>query len=153
LTNTQKHSIFNIIKEQESSKGPKMKKEIKTSENKSAAIFAKSVSAIMAKRSTGNAKLDALGSKILYAIHDKRLTFVEDEGSFEGSLGQAEISVYKVAHGKKSTRTVLNVAGIEIQGEFAARAYKMADSQVNKTGRKSIVVDEAKVDEVCSLLD
>lgn len=130
-----------------------MKNAIKTSENKSAAIFAKSIASIIAKRSTGNTKLDALGSKVLFAIKEGRLAFVQNDDSFDGTLGKGEISVYKVAHGEKNTRTILNVAGIEITGEFAARAYKMANSQLNKPGRKSLVIDEAKVDEVCSLLD
>jgi hypothetical protein len=122
--------------------------------SKAQANFNKSVEAIKTNRSTGNATLDALGAKVLHRIFDGKLTFTEDwdEGSFNGKLGEAEITVGKVAHGKNN-RTVLNVAGVQIQGEFAARAYKMAHASLNKKGRKTIEVDEDQVNDVMSLLD
>jgi hypothetical protein len=115
--------------------------------------FEKSVERIKENRSTGNAQLDELGSKILYGIHEGKLKFAEAENGYEGKLGKADISVKKVPHGEKSTRIVLGVAGMEIQGEFAARAYKMAHASLNKKGRKSIQVDEEQVNDVMSLLD
>jgi DNA-directed RNA polymerase beta' subunit len=125
-------------------------------QSKAQAIFAKSVSSIMANRSTGNAKLDQVGSKILYGINEGRLQFAgSKEDGYTGTLGQAEVTISKVAHGEKSTRTVLEVAGMSIQGEFAARAFKMAEAQIKKASGTSrgVVVDEDQVDEVSALLD
>ena len=120
--------------------------------SKAKQIFAKSVAAIKAKRSTGNAKLDAVGEKVLYGIHEGRLKFAEKEGTYTGQLGKAQVSVRKEAKGK-TNRIILNVAGTEITGEFAARAYKMAFSSLNKKGRKATEVDEKQVASVLSLLD
>jgi hypothetical protein len=114
--------------------------------------FAKSVASIAAKRSTGSTVLDQLGSKVLYGIKEGKLAFTETESGYEGKMGKASITVGLVPKGKVN-RTVLNVAGTEIQGEFAARAYKMAHASLNKKGRKAVEVDEAQVADVMSLLD
>ena len=114
--------------------------------------FAKSVSSIVANRSTGSAILDQLGSKVLYGINEGKLTFKETDEGFVGKMGKATISVGKIVKGK-TNRTILDVAGTEIQGEFAARAYKMAFSSLNKKGRKAVEVDEDQVNDVLALLD
>ena len=125
-------------------------------QTKAQAIFTKSVASIIEKRSTGNAKLDQVGSKVLHGINNGRLQFSgsKDDG-FTGKLGQADVSVTVVPHGQKNTRALLQVAGMSIQGEFAARALKMATSQIKKaTGTsRGVVVDEAQVDAVSALLD
>ncbi len=127
--------------------------EVKEMKSKAQVNFEKSVESIKQNRSTGNPTLDALGSKVLYGIFNKELTFKEsEEDLYEGTLGKASISITKVPHGTKNTRIILNVAGIEIQGEFAARAFKMAHASLNKKGRKSIQVDEAQVNDVMALL-
>ena len=100
------------------------KGEAKVSISKADQIFAKSVQAIKAKRSTGSESLDKVGEKVLYAIHDGNLTFQETKTGYVGTLGKAQVQVDKISKGKVN-RTILNVAGLEIQGEFAARAYKM----------------------------
>lgn len=120
--------------------------------SKAKAIFAKSVESIKANRSTGSAKLDAVGEKVLYGIFDGKLKFEATDDGYEGVMGKAAVSVSKVAKGKVK-RTVLEVAGMEIQGEFAARAYKMAHASLNKKGRKTIEVDEAQAESVLDLLD
>ena len=120
---------------------------------KSEVIFRNSVAAIVAKRSTGSSKLDAIGTKVLYGIHEGKLQFAqgEDYDGFEGTLGKAQVCVYKQSKGKVN-ETVLEVAGMQIRGEFAARAYKMAFSSLNKKGRKSIEVDEVQAESVLDLL-
>ena len=120
--------------------------------SKAKAIFAKSVESIKANRSTGNELLDTLGTKVLYGIHEGKLTFTESEGSYKGQLGKAMVSVRKEAKGKVN-RIILDVAGTEITGEFAARAFKMAHASLNKKGRSTIEVDEEKVASVLDLLD
>tara|TARA_R110001592_G_scaffold153282_8_gene381604 strand:- start:389 stop:805 length:417 start_codon:yes stop_codon:yes gene_type:complete len=123
-----------------------------TTKSKAQINFERSVENIKEKRSSGNVKLDNLGSKILYGIHEGRLTFKETDNGFAGELNTVAVSLTKVPHGTKSTRIVLGVAGMEIGGEFAARAYKMAHASLNKKGRKAINVDESKVEDVMSLL-
>ncbi len=138
-----------------STKEAKVEAPIKEAKSKARVIFEKSVEGIKEKRSTGNEMLDNLGSKVLYAIYEGRLNLVESvEGSdnFIGQLGNANISINKVPHGTKNTRIILDVAGIEIQGEFAARAFKMAHAKQYNSGRKSIQVDESQVQDVMALL-
>lgn len=120
--------------------------------------FVKSLMNIREKRSTGSELLDKLGDKVLTGIFEGKVKFNESNdwnssgSGFEGTLGKAEITVFKQPKGKV-TRTVLNVAGTEIFGEYAARAYKMAHASVNKKGRKTIEVNEAEVNNVMGLLD
>lgn len=114
--------------------------------------FAESVQRIIANRSTGSDALDELGSKVLYGINEGKVKFVETMNGFEGQMGKAVVSISKVTKGKVK-RTILDVSGFEIQGEFAARAYKMANSSLNKKGRKTIQVDEEQVNDVMALLD
>ena len=114
--------------------------------------FAESVQRIINTRSTGSEALDQLGSKVLYGINEGKVTFQETMNGFEGQMGKALVSISKVAKGKVK-RTILDVAGFEIQGEFAARAYKMANSSLNKKGRKVVEVDEDQVNDVLALLD
>jgi hypothetical protein len=116
--------------------------------------FEASLVRIKEKRSSGNSQIDELGCKILTLMYNKKLTFKEtSEDLYEGTIGKANVTISKVAHGTKSTRIILNVAGQEIQGEFAARAFKMAHASLNKKGRASIQVDESKLNDVISLLD
>lgn len=120
--------------------------------------FVKSLLNIREKRSTGSELLDNLGDKVLTKIFEGKVKFNEcddwnsDGSGFEGTIGKAEITVFKQPKGKV-TRTVLNVAGTEILGEYAARAYKMAYASVNKKGRKTIEVNVAEVNDVMALLD
>lgn len=115
--------------------------------------FEASLVRIKQNRSTGNAQLDEFGCKILTGIHDGRVKFAEIENGYAGKLNKVDVQVTKVPHGEKSTRIVLEAAGVSVQGEFAARAYKMAHASLNKKGRKSIQVDEEKLQDVMSLLD
>jgi hypothetical protein len=130
------------------------KVEVKEAKSKAQINFEQSVERIKTNRSTGNSTLDELGSKVLYGIFENRLNLVEQkDGSFIGQLGNANICVKKVDHGEKSTRIILSVESIDIHGEFAARAYKMAYAKAHRKGRASIQVDESKVNDVMSLLD
>ena len=130
-----------------------MQVEIKEAKSKARLSFEKSLENIKEKRSTGNAKLDSVGDKVLTALYEGRLNLEGDEANgYHGKLGEAPISITRIPHGTKSTRLILGVAGLQIQGEYAARAHKMTYAKHNKKGRASINVDEAQVDDVCALL-
>ena len=101
---------------------------------------------------TGHEALDKVGDKVLNGIFYGEVKFKETEEGFVGKLGKAKIKVAKYQNGK-SNKTELDVQGVKITGPYSARAYKMAFASLNNKGRKSIEVDEAKVEDVMSLLD
>ena len=72
---------------------------------------------------------------------------------FVGQMGQAKVRVYKYVNGKVNKQVIdIQDGQVELEGEFAARLYKLAWSANFKQGRQAKVVNEEQVQSVMGLL-
>jgi hypothetical protein len=105
------------------------------------------------KLTTKDAAVDKIARTVLTRILDREVEMapVEDAEAFAGQIKDVNVTVQKVQKGK-SNRFVLEIGDLEITGNFASRAYRMAASQ-HRVAAPAKSFDGAKVAAVASLLE
>lgn len=100
----------------------------------------------------GNLLMDAIARKVLIAIAEKTMKMEADGEGFTGDYNPAvQVTVGSITKGK-SRRFVMQIAGVELGGQFAAKAFRLAQAQNRVTVRKAVEFDAEKVAALASLL-
>jgi hypothetical protein len=100
----------------------------------------------------GNLLMDAIARKVLIAIAEKTMKMEADGEGFTGDYNPAvQVTVGSITKGK-SRRFIMQIAGVELSGQFAAKAFRLAQAQNRVTVRKTVEFDAEKVAQLAALL-
>lgn len=110
--------------------------------------FAQSIAKV---KSTGDAKADQIATAVVTRIFNRELKMTgTPETGFTGKIKKSTVKLTKIKMGK-SNRMILSVGGVEIGGQFAAKAFTYATTQ-NKPQAATKSYDQDALDSVLELL-